>query len=135
MKRVEIFRTASDASGTSGLLMIDKQICCATLEPPDLDNRPNVSSIPAGRYSCHPVNSSRHGFTYAVQRVPGRAHILFHAGTTAQDSEGCILLGENVVKVDGHFTVQHSAAAYHGFIATVAPKKFLLTIYTAYCER
>ena len=31
--------------------------------------------------------------TFRVQNVPGRSGILFHVGNTAEDTEGCILLG------------------------------------------
>lgn len=73
-----------------------------TAEPPWKDNRRSLSCIPAGRYLCGMVRSPRFGAVYQVHGVPGRGHILLHAGNLAGDSElglvthteGCILVGQ-----------------------------------------
>ena len=56
-----------------------------------LDNKPNISCIPAGNYIIKPVNSPKFGLTYEVCDVKGRTHILFHKGNFVDDSLGCIL--------------------------------------------
>jgi hypothetical protein len=65
-----------------------------TAEDDWLNNLPRVSCIPAGTYRCHRVVSPKFGPTYQVMAVPGRDHILFHAGNVEENTEGCILLGE-----------------------------------------
>ena len=67
---------------------------CKTLELPWLDNTPQVSCIPAGKYVCRRLVSSKFGETFQVCDVPNRQGILFHAGNSApKDTRGCILLG------------------------------------------
>jgi hypothetical protein len=65
-----------------------------TLERPWADNQQNVSCIPAGRYRCRKLRSPKFGSTYEICDVPGRTHVLFHAGNTIEDTAGCILVGE-----------------------------------------
>lgn len=72
-----------------------------TLEDLWKGNKPRESCIPpAPRYPCKP-----HGWngepvkfkkTYEVCKVPGRSAILFHAGNTDIDTQGCILVGLGV---------------------------------------
>lgn len=65
-----------------------------TLERQDLGNKPNVSCIPAGTYTCRRSFFNRGGYpTFEVTGVPGRSLILFHVGNTEGDSNGCILIG------------------------------------------
>ena len=49
--------------------------------------------IPAGLYLCKRVISPRFGDTFEVWGVPGRSKILWHWGNIADDSHGCILVG------------------------------------------
>lgn len=60
-----------------------------------LNNKPNQSCIPSGLYRCKAVVSPKFGATYEVTKVPGRSHILFHAGNTEEDTQGCLLLGSS----------------------------------------
>jgi len=47
------------------------------------------------------VNSPKFGAgTFGLHRVPGRSHILIHAGNFTRDIEGCILLGERFADID-----------------------------------
>ena len=67
---------------------------CKTLELPWLDNKTGVSCIPAGKYVCRRVKSSKFGETFQICDVPGRVGILFHTGNSApKDTRGCVLLG------------------------------------------
>lgn len=59
-----------------------------------LANAPHLSCIPAGDYVCVATERVRTGEpTYEITGVPGRSRILFHAGNTEEDTEGCILIG------------------------------------------
>jgi len=99
MKVLEIVRLEETKHGTLGILKIDKQIFCCTLEPPDRENEQNVSSIPAQQYTCNPYSSPTHGETWKVNDVLGRTNIIFHAGNAVRHTEGCILLGEKFGKL------------------------------------
>ena len=90
-----------DPFGTFGQLLINGQVFCATLELPDRLNRPSMSSIPAQQYFCLRISSHTFGVTFEVTKVPGRSSILFHPGNTANDTKGCILLGQFIGKLRG----------------------------------
>ena len=65
-----------------------------TIERPWLDNKQNVSCIPAGYYKLGRVDSPRFGpDTWEIKGVPGRTHILIHVANTANDVIGCVGLG------------------------------------------
>ena len=117
---VDVVRLEQGEQGTLGVVRLDGRCCWLSLEPPDRGNRPNVSSIPAGEYRCGPVASPRFGETYAVLDVPGRSHILFHAGNTAADTEGCILLGRRFGSVEGRRAVLESRPGLAGFLRSLA---------------
>lgn len=56
---------------------------------------PGRTAIPEGRYALELVNSPRFGpKTISLRDVPGFKYIRVHAGNTARDTEGCILVGE-----------------------------------------
>lgn len=60
-----------------------------------LANAPHLSCIPAGFYTCVATERVRTGEpTYEITGVLGRSRILFHAGNTEEDTEGCVLVGQ-----------------------------------------
>ncbi|MGL4296253.1 MAG: DUF5675 family protein [Aestuariivirga sp.] len=91
---LELLRVGSSRRGTFGVVRHGAVPFVLTLERPWLDNQAGVSCIPAGRYRCRRVRSPKFGITFEVCDVPGRSHILFHSGNTIEDTEGCILVGE-----------------------------------------
>lgn len=95
-----LYRNASTIFGTFGyldLFALDGtklgRFCIA--EDDWLDNKPTKSCIPSGTYTCKAVQSPKFGATYEVTKVPGRSHILFHAGNTEEDTLGCLLVGNS----------------------------------------
>jgi len=78
--------------GTFGVLSIDDEVFCVTLEPPDELNKTGQSSIPAQQYTCKRYSSDRYNTTFQIMNVPGRTKVLFHAGNFKENTEGCILL-------------------------------------------
>lgn len=91
---LDLIRVRSSSSGTFGVLCHGQVPFALTLELPWMDNQQNLSCIPAGRYRCRRIRSHRFGITYEICDVPGRTHVLFHAGNTIDDTQGCILIGE-----------------------------------------
>lgn len=68
-----------------------------TLEEEDLENRRNVSRIPAGTYKCVRTWYNKGGYaTFEITNVPNRTRILFHRGNTEEDIEGCVALGTTI---------------------------------------
>ena len=129
MNIVELIRLEESRQGTFGVLRINKQIFCCTLEPPDRGNKRSVSSIPAQQYICKPVESPSHGGTFEVTNVPGRSHILFHSGNIVGQTEGCILLGEHFGKLRGQRALLNSGKTFRDFLREVGREPFHLTIY------
>ncbi len=117
MKTAYILRRQALKDRTLGtMLVFDGSAVLArfsTLEPPDRGNRPNESSIPAGRYQLRPRRSDKFGEHLVIEGVPGRSWILCHHGNFPADTEGCILvgMGHKDLDADGKPDVFSSRAA------------------------
>ena len=92
---VTIKRVALLPDVTLGVLLVNGMPINVILERPWQDNQRQVSCIPAGQYICKRVQSPKFGDTFEVTNVPGRSAILFHSGNITEDSQGCIIVGEN----------------------------------------
>lgn len=133
MKIVEIIRLEESEQGTIGVLKIDKEVFCWTLEPSDLLNKPDESCIPTGQYVCRRVRSPKFGETFMIINVPGRTNVLFHKGNTEDDTIGCILLGQTIHKLKGQRTILNSGKTFDDFMLAMAGEQvFHLTIKTDY---
>lgn len=126
MNIVELIRLETSDSGTFGVLKVDKRIFCLTLEPPEKQNWVNTSCIPCGQYVCSRHVSPAHGECYSVDDVPGRTHILFHAGNNVHQTSGCILVGERVGSLRGQRSVLNSRLTLNRLLEL--DDNFLLTI-------
>ena len=97
---------------TIGLLYVDGQLLCNTIEDKDRHLTSSMplskikeikvaakTAIPTGTYkyslkpwyiqNCHGARVPR------LVNVPGYSGVLIHTGNTAKDSEGCTLVGKN----------------------------------------
>lgn len=100
---------------TFGVLLLGRPRF-VTLEPPDLNNQPNVSRIPIGTYTCIRHTSPRFGETFLLVDVPGRSEILFHSGNGPQDTKGCILVGTSFSWLPGLEGITNSNQAMLNFL-------------------
>lgn len=107
-------RIALRDSYTIGMLYVDGIYVCDTCEDKVRDLRKEAkvhgkTAIPCGRYEVtlkvkSPKYSQRSSYAWCdgylprLLNVPYFDGILIHAGNTAEDSFGCILVGENKVK-------------------------------------
>ena len=130
----ELIRLEEDyRAGTFGVFRIQKEVFCVTLEPPDMENTRNISSIPAQQYVCERQVSLRFGETFQVMNVPGRNSVLFHAGNRVEDTEGCIILAQHYGKLKGDRAVLNSGQTFHVFMAIMeGHSRFHLTIREIY---
>ena len=100
MTRAVLIRDETSDHGTLGTLALGA-LRLHTMEPPWRGNRRNESCVPAGTYGAAPHISPRFGRCLLVAGVPGRSHILFHAGNLGGDAarglvthtRGCLLPG------------------------------------------
>lgn len=76
---------------THGLLQLDNQNICLTLELPWLGNQAYISCIPEGTYPVYHRYNARFSSHLEIRKVPDRTLILFHPANHAQeDLKGCI---------------------------------------------
>jgi hypothetical protein len=131
---VELLRVEKNHNyGVFGVLRIQKEAFCVTLEPPDFGNARGISCIPADQYLCGWVKSPAFGDTIEVRHVPDRSHILFHAGNRVKDTKGCILLAASFGKLHGDRAVLNSGATFQAFLKTMKDVgEFRLTIREVY---
>ncbi|MGG9960201.1 DUF5675 family protein [Ferruginibacter sp. SUN106] len=79
------------AAGTNGLLYINGAFQCYTIELPWLNNAPQHSCVPEGRYLLLKRWTAERGFHLLLTDVPGRALILMHPANNAiKELRGCI---------------------------------------------
>jgi hypothetical protein len=110
----------SEEYGTFGVLKIQKEVFCATLEPADRLNAQNISSIPAQQYVLKRHTSDRFGETFQVMDVPGRSGVLLHPGNVQGNTEGCIILGQYFGKLKEDRAVLNSGATFKAFMEAMA---------------
>ena len=92
-------RIAKDKAYTLGMLSVDGDFFCHTLEPtwrkPEARKVPGKTAIPAGRYPVVITLSPKFKeWLPLLLHVPKFTGIRIHAGNTARDTAGCILVGE-----------------------------------------
>lgn len=113
--KLTLKRVALRDTYTIGKLYVDGRYICDTLEDKvrDLSKEAKVygkTAIPYGRYEItmkvqSPKYSQRASYAWCkgylprLLNVPHFDGILIHSGNTAEDSAGCLLVGEN--KVNG----------------------------------
>jgi len=127
---VEIIRLEENFKyGTFGVVKINKQVFSVCLEPADLENRRNVSSIPAQQYICQRYSSGRYPDTFQVMNVPDRDLILWHPGNTIKHTKGCVLLAQYFGKLKGNRAVLNSGNTFNSFMKLMhGIDKFHLTV-------
>lgn len=100
---IGILTTTDDGRQTIGKLgLYDPYFCfkCVTLELSWKDNKRNKSCIPTGEYKVTHRYSEKYGEHLLVNNVINRSYILIHAGNFVEDTNGCILVGESLAKID-----------------------------------
>ena len=110
---LELLRVGQSPRGTFGVLRRGDIPFALTLERPWGDNASQMSCIPAGVYQCRKIRSPKFGVTFEVLDVPDRSHILFHKGNTIEDTQGCILIGE---EFSGTYEQPRIASSERGFL-------------------
>tara|TARA_R110000764_G_scaffold59635_1_gene128616 strand:+ start:118 stop:657 length:540 start_codon:yes stop_codon:yes gene_type:complete len=87
-------------TSTIGKLFLNGESFCNTLELPWKENKRSISCIPSGEYKARirlPRESSSRDYVHLlVQDVKDRSYILVHIGNRAEDTRGCILVGQTV---------------------------------------
>lgn len=130
-----LVRVSESDAGTFGHLFLPG-FACRTVELPWRDNRNRVSRCRPGTYECDFWSSATFPRAYRLHQVPGREAVLIHDGNWAGDkakglksnSEGCILVGKEVMDIGGQLGVNRSDDTLDALIAHLGKQKFRLTI-------
>lgn len=116
---LELIRKKSSEHSTIGELYIDGGFECFTLEdvvrevpgqPVETWKVKGKTAIPQGRYKVTITASVRFGRDLPLLNdVPGFSGVRIHTGNTSEDTEGCILVGSQLLPD----TVVESRKAFH----------------------
>ena len=106
MKTLKLTRIAKRADYTIGRLEDENGMkICDTLEPVHRDYKggelkvPRKSAVPEGTYPVVVTKSWKFGkYLPLLVGVPGFEGIRIHSGNTNKDTDGCILVGQNLEK-------------------------------------
>lgn len=130
MIQLRLVRVSEYNGATLGVLCVNDMPELVTLEDAWRANERMVSCIPVGRYKVKPRRSPKFGNTWQVMDVPERDNILFHAGNTHKDTNGCILLGMQFGRLNSDSAVLASKSAFMRFLDLMAgaPEAELLVI-------
>jgi len=134
MLQVKLLRVETDPRyGSFGILLINGEVFCITLEPYWRFNFKNVSCIPSGQYICKRYYSSKYGETFIITDIAGRTLVLFHPGNIKKHSKGCILLAQYFGKLKGDRGILNSGNTFKSFMNRLTGiDEFKLTIIECY---
>lgn len=129
MDKLVLTRFCWSPYGVYGSLTLPDGQVLFTVERPWLENKPMVSCIPEGTYSCRPRYYNKGGYeAVEILEVPGRSYILFHVANSPGDVKGCIGLGTDLGWVHGQWAVVSSKNAFAEFMKYYQGKEFKLKI-------
>ena len=121
-----LYRRPTVGNATPGDLYVDGVLECRTLEdvvrplgPHGEGKVPGETAIPAGRYRVRmDVVSPRFGrILPRLEGVPGFTGILIHSGNTAEDTHGCILVGQRLTEDGSRIVGGTSTPAFKALFA------------------
>lgn len=79
------------SEGTNGLLKLNNELLCYTIELPWLNNLSRISCIPEGSYNLVKRYSAKFSNHLLLENVPDRSLILIHPANNAlAELKGCI---------------------------------------------
>lgn len=98
MKHVVILRGPNTHDGAFGKLQVqESNYSCATLEKRDLNNQPDISSIPKGVYNANKRRSEKHNCDlFHIDGVNNRSNIEIHAANWEDQLLGCVAVGKEI---------------------------------------
>lgn len=93
MVDVILQRISQTSTETFGVIILNHNPICFTLERPWLNNQEDVSCIPSGIYQCIKHDGVEFKNVWEITNVKNRFGVLMHNGNTVENTKGCILVG------------------------------------------
>ncbi|WP_258872770.1 DUF5675 family protein [Thalassotalea euphylliae] len=87
-------RNAKHSGSIIGLLYVNRNYVCDTLELPWRNNSQGISCIPTGTYGGFVREDGARGWRIQLTQTSPRVNIQIHVGNYPHEIEGCILVGE-----------------------------------------
>lgn len=111
---LEVIRKELTPEVTLGELYLDGEFFCFTLEDTVRDCKvPGETAIPEGSYEVLVTNSPRFKRKLPLLiNVPGFDGIRIHPGNSAEDTSGCLLVGEEIDRSTPIPTLRKSRQAF-----------------------
>ena len=119
-RTVVLTRITREKDGIFGILSVESEVCCLTLEHQD-------KSINAGAYKLTRDHTGRHRF-YKVEDRDGRTNIEIHKGNTNHDTTGCVLVGSYIGNLGGVKSIMRSSDAADRLLAMLGDEDATLII-------
>ena len=95
MSHLTLLRLESNAKQTNGILLVDGEVFCSTIEPPKRNNKEDESCINTGLYQYKKYDSEKFDCVcLKISDVFERKDIAIHYGNDVFDTTGCILVGQ-----------------------------------------
>lgn len=129
---VTVERYVSDGDSTLSRINVDGVFCAYGLEDAyHATKLAGKTRIPPGRYRVTVRYDGRHYEQYQrlfpqwhrgtlhINDVPGYQWVMIHVGNTADDTEGCLLIGSSAVIKNGRMMIVGSRDAYRRFYLKV----------------
>lgn len=131
---VKVKRFHSNEDATLGLMFIDDEFSCFTLEDEFRAKKVmGETRIPAGEYKIGFRSVGGHHARYGskfksmhkgmleLKDVPNFKYILIHIGNTDEDTAGCLLIGDSASStVSGEGSIGNSTSAYKRVYPVIA---------------
>ena len=127
--KLELTRVFIAEDYTIGHLAIDGEHFCDTLEDVPRDIKiPDRTCIPKGSYKVVINYSNRFKKSMPhLLNVPGFEGIRIHPGNNADDTSGCILVGENTIKGGLTKSLDTYNALYEKMLNATRPIEIIIT--------
>ena len=127
--KLELTRVFIAEDYTIGHLAIDGEHFCDTLEDVPRDIKiPDRTCIPKGSYKVVINYSNRFKKSMPhLLNVPGFEGIRIHPGNNADDTSGCILVGENTIKGGLTKSCDTYNALYEKMLNATRPIEIIIT--------
>lgn len=129
---ITVDRFVSDADTTISRVLVDGRFYCFGLEDEYRQNKlAGETRIPSGMYNIAVRKVGGFHSRYLIRfedfhlgmlevlNVPNFNFILIHIGNTDQDTDGCLLVGEQAITTVGDMRVNYSTAAYQRLYTSV----------------